>query len=98
MTKRRCLDCGTLVEASRCVDCTRKRDRARQAARGDRYGGQHQRERAAWERAMRFGGVSCTRCGQPIERDQVWDLDHRPGGNYPAHAACNRAAGGRAEA
>lgn len=98
MTMRRCLDCGTLVEASRCTDCTSKKNRAKIAARGNRYGPAHQRERVAWERAMRFGGVDCTRCGEPINPGQPWDLDHRPDGQWPAHAACNRAAGGRGEA
>jgi hypothetical protein len=44
------------------------------------------------------GQATCSRCGEPILPGQDWDLDHsddRRGYIGPAHAACNRSAGGR---
>lgn len=51
-------------------------------------------------------GLPCHLCGQPIDYSGPWDLDELipralggdpldPAGVAPAHARCNRAAGGR---
>jgi hypothetical protein len=62
----------------------------------DRYPGDHQAIRRAW--APHVPGTPCARCGVPIAPGQAWDLDHdddRAGYRGPAHASCNRRAGGR---
>lgn len=84
-----CLDCGTLTFArrGRCPAC---HDRLR-----SRYGATHQAERRRWAELVATGSVYCTRCDQPIQPGDTWDLDHRPWGTLPAHARCNRSAGGK---
>lgn len=97
MAKTVCLDCGAITNGSRCDDCANRKDRRRQAARGDRYGAEHRALRKEWLTHVRAGIVTCTRCGEPISPSDDWDLDHRMNGSFPAHARCNRAAGARAE-
>lgn len=73
-----------------------------------RWSGQASRlERERWQPLVNAGGATCCRCGRPIRPDpsrpgQGWEPDHYPiarefGGTQtqPAHARCNRAAGGR---
>jgi hypothetical protein len=60
--------------------------------RGGRYGGAHQKKRAA-ELEQQWGRP-CARCGKPMERGQELHLDHRDGGGPHeylgwSHAACN---------
>lgn len=68
------------------------------ACRGGRYGGAHQKKRAAeLEDAY---GKPCARCGRPMERGQELHLDHRDGGGPHdylgwSHARCNLAAASR---
>jgi hypothetical protein len=65
-------------------------------ARG--YGLSHKAERKRWEPMVDRGGVTCTRCGEPIEPGRPWDLGHtddRKGWTGPEHLTCNRRAGGR---
>lgn len=64
-------------------------------ARG--YSGRHQAIRRAMKQDVDAGKAVCTRCGLPIDPTQPWDADHtddRTGYNGPAHASCNRRAGG----
>lgn len=66
------------------------------ASRG--YGHAHRAERAKWAPKVKRGGVPCARCGQAIEPDEPWDLDHqddRQGYLGPSHRDCNRADGAR---
>ena len=73
-----------------------------------RWSGQVSRaERARWSPLVESGGAMCCRCGKPIRPDpgrpgRGWEPDHWPvarefGGTEtrPAHARCNRSAGGR---
>lgn len=59
----------------------------------DRYGSDHRALRQWWVPIVASGRVQCSRCPYPIVPDADWDLDHRPGGSFPAHASCNRRAG-----
>jgi hypothetical protein len=66
-------------------------------ARG--YDANHDRQRRRVARLVRRGGVTCARCGQPIDPSDDWHLDHtddRAGYLGPSHARCNTSAGGRA--
>jgi len=43
-----------------------------------------------------LGETKCARCGELIEPDEKWELDHRDDGRGwlgPSHAKCNRRAG-----
>lgn len=89
-----------------CSACRRSRDREREArhrarrmARAGRYGEAHRAERRAWRVAVERGDVLCCRCGERISARADWDLDHRDSSDGylgPAHAVCNRRAGGLA--
>ncbi len=60
-------------------------------ARG--YGADHQAERRRLKPKVERGEIDCTRCGEPIEPGEPWDLGHtddRTGWTGPEHAACNR--------
>ena len=63
------------------------------------YGADHQRLRKQWAARLAAGATPpCPRCGRPVTQGMAWDLDHtddRRGYHGPAHARCNRAAGGR---
>lgn len=97
MAKTVCLDCGAITNGSRCPDCASRKDRKRQAARGDRYGQDHRALRREWLPHVRAGTVICCRCPDLIKPGEPWDLDHRMNGSFPAHASCNRSAGARGE-
>ena len=62
-----------------------------------RYG-YHQQTRKRVAQIVAAGITPCSRFGELIDQANAWDLDHADGGGYagPAHAYCNRAAGGRA--
>jgi hypothetical protein len=62
------------------------------------YTTQHDRLRRHYAVQVEAGGVTCWRCGQPIQAGTPWDLGHHDDRTYagPEHAACNRAAAGRA--
>lgn len=59
------------------------------------YGIRHQRLRAAWAAKVRHGDVACARCGDLIEPDEGFDLDHDDNDRTqylgPSHIRCNRA-------
>jgi hypothetical protein len=63
------------------------------------YGWQHQKIRKQWAPLVAAGGVTCWRCGRPIEPGQAWDLGHddhdRTVYRGPEHRAPNRLAGAR---
>lgn len=62
------------------------------------YGYEHRRRRASLRLLVEAGHATCSRCGHPIWPGAKWDLDHtddRTGYAGPAHARCNRRAGGR---
>lgn len=80
---RLCLDCGQPSRNGRCPRC-----------RNQRYGTDHQAERATWQPAVQAGVVDCWRCHEPIT--DTWDLGHKPDGSrHPEHAHCNRSAAAR---
>lgn len=57
------------------------------------YGSRHRDLRKRWARVVAAGNVACSRCGQPIDPLEPWDLDHaddRRGYLGPSHRACNR--------
>ena len=63
------------------------------------YGALHKAQRKRWARVVEAGGVSCWRCGKPINPVSRWDLGHvdevgrRQGfpDRHPEHMGCNRA-------
>ena len=59
-----------------------------------KYRHHHQQLRRKWAPLVAAGGVTCSRCQQPILRGQAWDLGHVEGNPHayagPQHAACNR--------
>ncbi|MGR7023404.1 hypothetical protein [Geodermatophilus sp. URMC 62] len=71
-------------------------------AHNERYGPAHRRERARWRPVVQAGQARCAAlvCLEPdraIAPDAEWDLDHHDTGvgyRGPAHARCNRSAGG----
>jgi hypothetical protein len=105
MSERVCRECGRrfVPRTGTHRFCTAVcRERARLKVRPPRerarYGAAHRRLRASLAATVQFGLAACVRCGQVIEPGAAWDLDHDDAGGYlgPAHAGCNRAAGGRA--
>lgn len=91
-----------LVHGRRCPDCERKRNRARDAARGGTtardYGAEHQRLRAQWSPTVSTGTVECWRCRTLIGATERWQLGHvdGTGRRWPEHWLCNERAGGLA--
>lgn len=61
------------------------------------WGNAHQRRRAAIAPLVRTGKATCARCGEPIDPDDDWHLDHDDSNRRlylgPSHARCNLAAG-----
>jgi hypothetical protein len=100
VTPRPCLLCGVLTPTgSRCPACRAQRERVRGNRQQRGYDRDHDAERARWAPLVDSGAVACARCGQPILPGSPWDLDHdatRTSWLGPSHAACNRAAAGRA--
>lgn len=96
--------CPTLGAARRCPEHQAQAERARGSRQQRGYDAEHDRLRARWKPRVERGGVHChaATCLMPtrlILLGQPWDLDHnddRTGYRGPAHALCNRAAGGRA--
>lgn len=100
MSKRPCLDCGTLTDGRperenlRAGSGPMAGTRPSTHARG--YGRRHQDIRAAHLQGAY--GQPCLHCGQTMTQDQDLDLDHtddRLGYRGFAHAGCNRSAGAR---
>ena len=62
-----------------------------------RYGEAHRKIRKRWAPKVRAGKVVCARCGELIQRNELWDLDHDDTDpaqrRYlgPSHRRCNRA-------
>jgi hypothetical protein len=57
------------------------------------YGSRHRDLRKAWKRIVEAGGAVCARCGKPIAKWELFDLDHRDdrrGYLGVSHRACNR--------
>ena len=102
-----CLDCGQPQSlGSRCQRCERRHDEhrilRRNASRGGQpYGPDHVALRRRLAPYVHAGMFDCARCGEQIRAGQAWDLDHVDDahavelGRAPAHADCNRQAGGR---
>jgi hypothetical protein len=56
------------------------------------YTNAHVARRRQLEPLVASGQVVCCRCGEPIQPDQAWHLDHRDdrrGYLGPSHATCN---------
>ena len=60
------------------------------------YGRKHRQIRRALEPSVVAGLAACSRCGEPIEPGEPWDLGHsdfdRRFYSGPEHARCNRGA------
>lgn len=78
----------------RVRELARRRDVNRKSTTERGYGAEHQRLRREWAKKVAAGGVSCARCGLPIEPGTRWDLAHDPmdRSRYwgAEHARCNR--------
>jgi hypothetical protein len=64
------------------------------SARG--YGWRHQQVKKRVGLLVASGAAFCTRCGEPIDPLDPWDLDHSDDRSRwvgPAHRSCNRSAG-----
>lgn len=105
MPLRPCLGCDTPTGRpdSRCPACASARNRAKDAARGNRhargYGSDHDVAREAWRPRVERGDVRCARCELPIRAGQQWALDHtddRSSYLGPSHKRCNESAAGKA--
>lgn len=101
MTRKRSLGpctepgCPTLTRNARCPTHTKPRTGPPGSTTARGYGWQHQQARAAWTPRVATGTIPCSRCQNPIQPGQAWDLDHTPDRTRylgPAHARCNRAA------
>jgi hypothetical protein len=91
---RGCLDCRTLVRGkSRCVDCQRKRDRARGTRQQRGYTAEHDALRALLVAAL-DPWQPCPRCNHPLGPDPaLLDLMHnddRTAWLGLGHRRCNR--------
>ena len=88
-----CLDCGKPGQASRCQDCTRRKEASRARpteARNKLYNRKHRRL-AAYVRAT---ASTCWVCGQGARPGDPWQADHVQPGDpasplAPAHRSCN---------
>ena len=88
-----CLDCGKPGQASRCTDCTRRKEASRirpTEARNKLYNRKHRRL-AAYVRAT---ATTCWVCGQGARDGDPWQADHVLPGDpgsplLPAHRSCN---------
>lgn len=74
--------------------------RSRVASADERgYGKEHREERARWKRDVVDKGLAdCCLCGDPIDPQSKWHLDHTPdrtGYRGVAHAGCNVSDGAR---
>ncbi len=66
------------------------------------YGSEHRAERERWRPLVKAGeaqcaAIACLKPNRHIAPGDAWDLDHnddRTGYRGPAHAGCNRSAGG----
>ena len=88
----------TPAELARVVR-RRKHKRPSTAARG--YGPGHEARRRKVDPLVQTGTVPCARCGELIEKNEPWDLDHRDdrrGYLGPSHARCNRSTRGGSRA
>ena len=104
MSKRRCAgaNCPKLVPVGTryCPNHQAQYDARRGTPRQRGYDRDYWRARARAKRAVDAGGVTCWRCGQPIEPDSNWHMGHddedRTILRGPEHASCNLSAAGRA--
>ncbi len=95
---RPCIICGEPCQGSYCpehrpVSGWQRKSRPTQAERG--YGPEHIKERRRLEKVVKSGGAICARCGELIEPDEPFDLDHREdrtGYLGPSHRHCNQRA------
>ena len=98
---RKCAEPGCdrhfIPKSSRNRFCLKHRKtKPRDPAHYRKYGPGHRRLRAQWASRVAAGGVDCSRCGEPIDPRETWDLDHVDGGgpreyHGPSHSRCNRA-------
>jgi hypothetical protein len=102
MAEQQCPVCGRHFYAKTgqhvyCTTVCRARARVRAPGTAARYGGAHQRLRAALAPAVASGAATCSRCGERVEPGDEWDLDHLEGSSNEyrgvSHQYCNRAAG-----
>jgi hypothetical protein len=99
VSEARCSVCGrTFLRKTGshrfCSAVCRERSRALQPGRRARYSFSHQELRRRVGRLVVAGAAVCSRCGEPIDPGEPWDLDHEDNGvgyRGPSHAACNRA-------
>lgn len=107
MPRRPCLDCSRLTDRpdSRCPTCASARNRAKDAARGNRHERGYDSGHDAIRQALLdrlIPGTPCDRCQQPMQPSQALDAAHphdRPLRTHPdsradhlEHATCNRGA------
>jgi hypothetical protein len=72
------------------MSAARKKRQASRHTRG--YTNAHVARRRQLEPLVATGQLACSRCGQLIQPDQPWHLDHRDdrsGYLGPSHATCN---------
>lgn len=101
MSKRVCSEpgCPELVDAGRCAEHRRAKDRARGSSTQRGYGAEHQALRRGYQRNMDRGQTyQCWRCGDPIDPEH-WHLGHddedRSTYRGPECVPCNLAVSGR---
>jgi len=105
MAKRVCTEpgCPTLVDAGRCAEHRRERDRQRGTRQERGYAAAHDRLRASYQRRMAKGErFTCWRCPTPTPIDPAaWHLGHcdddRRLYHGPECISCNTATSGRAD-
>lgn len=92
-------DCWELTARRYCPDHERQYRRNQDQHRGNPnargYTRTHRRLRAEWKPRVETGGVTCWRCGTPINPTDSWDLGHddtdRTRYRGPEHQRCGRA-------
>lgn len=89
MAKRRCIDCPALIDGpGRCVDCDRKKDRARGTRQDRGYDAAYDAEHREYQRRMDSGEVfTCWRCA---ELGRPHPVDPRPGRWHLGHSNDDR--------
>lgn len=92
--RRPCLDCGKVATASRCVDCLRKHNAAREARRDPHRKELYNAEYRKAAALVRATATTCWLCGEGARANDPWQADHVVAGDpasplAPAHRSCN---------